>query len=309
MSCHPYSRRDFVATLAGGTLCLAGTPLDMAVAAGDPSQVSPSKVDLPMKMPRKVFTSVKWGMIQTSGSVADKFSLMKSLGFDGMELESPIGLDPQEVRAASEVTAMPVHGVVNKQHWKARLSDADPQTREKSRAALEECVREAKAFGGDSVLLVPGRVSGDDENHDHVWHRSIGEIRKVLPLASRLGVRILIENVWNGFCEKPEAMRDYLDEIASPWVGAYFDIGNARKFSPSEDWIRTLGSRIVKLDVKDWGLASGFCKIGDGEVNWPAVRLALAETGFTGWCTAEVAGGDRERLADIAGRMDRVFGL
>ena len=257
----------------------------------------------------KLFTSVKWGMIQTSGSVADKFSLMKSLGFDGMELESPIGLDAREVRAASEATAMPVHGVVNMQHWKVRLSDADPQTRDKSRAALEECVREAKAFGGDSVLLVPGLVSGDDENHDHVWHRSIGEIRKVLPLASRLGVRILIENVWNGFCETPEALRDYLDEIASPWVGAYFDIGNAVKFSPSQDWIRVLGSRIVKLDVKDWSATNGFCKIGDGDVNWPAVRESLAEIGFTGWCTAEVAGGDRERLADITGRMDRVLGL
>ena len=48
--------------------------------------------------------------------------------------------------------------------------------------------------------------------------------RKVLPLASKLGVWILIENVWNGFCESPEQYRDYIDEIGSPWVGAYFDI-------------------------------------------------------------------------------------
>ena len=104
-------------------------------------------------------------------------------------------------------------------------------------------------------------------------------------------------------------MRDYLDEIDSPWVGAYFDIGNVRKFGPSEDWIRTLGRRIVKLDVKDWGRGNGFCKIGDGDVNWPEVRAALGEIGFTGWSTAEVRGGDRERLADVAQRMNNVLGL
>ncbi len=256
-----------------------------------------------------VYRSVKWGMIQTPGSVADKFRLMRELGYDGMELVSPVGLDAAEVRAASDATGMPVHGVVNMRHWKVRLSDPDPAVRERSRAILEECLREADAFGGDSVLLVPGRVNGAEENHDHVWSRSIAEVRKVLPLAGRLGVRVLVENVWNGFCESPEEFRDYLDEIGSPWVGAYFDIGNARKFAPSEEWVRVLGPRIVKLDVKGWGAADGFCKIGDGDVDWPAVCAALAEVGFHGWSTAEVKGGDRERLAEIAGRLDRVFRL
>jgi hexulose-6-phosphate isomerase len=141
-----------------------------------------------------------------------------------------------------------------------------------------------------------------------VWHRSIVEIRKVLPLASRLGVRVLIENVWNGFCETPEQMRDYLDEIASTWVGAYCDIGNCRKFGPSEKWIRTLGRRIVKLDCKDWSQTNGFSsRIGDGDIDWRAVRQALADIGFSGWCTAEVQGGGREELADIASRMNRVL--
>jgi hexulose-6-phosphate isomerase len=132
----------------------------------------------------------------------------------------------------------------------------------------------------------------------------------VLPLASKLGVRVCIENVWNGFCETPEQARDYIDAIDSCWVGAWFDIGNCRKFGPSENWIRTLGNRIVKLDCKDWSQKSGFkSKIGDGDVNWPAVRQALADIGYTGWCTAEVDGGGREVLADIAERMNRVLML
>jgi len=155
-------------------------------------------------------------------------------------------------------------------------------------------------------LLVPGKVDGPDETHDHVWERSIVEIRKVLPLASRLGIQVLIENVWNGFCEHPEALRDYIDEIDSPWVGVYFDIGNVRKFGPSEDWIRTLGSRIVKLDVKDWGQKNGFCRLGEGDVNWPAVRQALAEIQFTGWATRE---GRDQSLQDTSQLMDELLDL
>ena len=89
-------------------------------------------------------------------------------------------------------------------HWDVRLSSPDAAERQQGVAILEQALRDAKSFGGFSVLLVPGRVSGPDENHDHVWQRSIVEIRKVLPLASKLGVRVLIENVWNGFCETPE---------------------------------------------------------------------------------------------------------
>jgi len=265
--------------------------------------------DNPWPQAGRILKSVKWGMIGEPGSVLEKFRLQKELGYDGMELISPSQLDPDEVRAASRETGMPVHGVVDMQHWQIRLSSPDPATRQRGGQILAQALQDARAFGGDSVLLVPGNVTGPDETHDHVWQRSIVEIRKVLPVAARLGVRVLIENVWNGFCETPDRLRDYIDEIGSPWVGAYFDIGNVRKFGPSEDWIRTLGPRIVKLDVKDWGRENGFCKIGDGDVNWLEVRKALTEIGFTGWSTAEVAGGNRQRLAEIARRMDQQLGL
>jgi hexulose-6-phosphate isomerase len=248
-------------------------------------------------------------MIETDGSVLDKFKLQQELGYDGMELVSPSDLKTDEVRRASDQTGMPVHGLVDMKHWEIRLSAPDPAVRAQGVEILKQCLRDCKAFGGSSVLLVPGRVSGAEETHDDVWNRSIAEIRKVLPLASQLGVWILIENVWNGFCESADQMRDYIDEIASPWVGAYFDIGNCRKFGTSESWVRTLGRRIVKLDCKDWGDTEGFCKIGDGDVDWPAVRAALAEIGFSGWCTAEVSGGGRDELADIATRMNRVLQL
>jgi L-ribulose-5-phosphate 3-epimerase len=272
------------------------------------------RVPVPLPLPTigPLYRAVKWGMIQTEGGVQTRFELMKELGYDGMELISPLGgLDKKELIAASLATGMPIHGVVDDVHWRQdhRLSSPDPAARARGRAALEQAIRDAHDLGGSSVLLVPGVVDEKEgTNHDQVWERSTEEIRKALPIASKLGVHILIENVWNGFCYTPEQLAEYLDGIASPWIGAYFDIGNHVKYGKSEHWVRTLGRRIVKMDVKDWGEKNGFCKIGDGDCDWPEVRKAISEIGFSGWVTAEVSGGKKERLADIRERMVKVLG-
>jgi hexulose-6-phosphate isomerase len=104
-------------------------------------------------------------------------------------------------------------------------------------------------------------------------------------------------------------MRDYIDHFQSPWVGSYFDVGNAAKFAPSDDWIRTLGPRIVKLDIKDWSQAKGLCDIGTGSIPWPEVRAALAAIHFSGWATAEVKPGGRQRLAKIVEQMKQVLNI
>ena len=258
----------------------------------------------------RIYKAVKFGMVGGDASLVDKFKLLKDLGFDGVELSSPGGADKQEAGDASRAAGLPIHGMVGSIQWHTRLSDPDPEVRAKSLAGLRTAIIDVHAVGGSAVLLVPGQVNDPEhENHDQVWQRSIVEIRKVLPLASRLGVHVLVENVWNGFCHDPHQLAAYIDEIDSPWVGVYFDIGNVRKFGKPEDWIRILGRRIVKLDVKDWHKTKGWCKIGDGDVDWPRVRQALRDIRYTGWATAEVAGGDRKRLQEIAERMDRALGL
>lgn len=301
----PIDRRHFLQTAVAASAAVATIGIESR-APGEELATSP---DRPDAAPRRVFTALKWDMVDIPGSLEDKFRSLKEIGYDGVELISPSDLDAHQVRAASNRTGLPVHGVVDMKHWDIRLSSPDVAERERGTAILEQALHDAKAFGGFSVLLVPGKVSGPSETHDDVWKRSSDEIRKVLPTASKLGVRVLVENVWNGFCKTPEQMRDYLDEIGDPWVGAYFDIGNCRKFGRSEDWIRVLGPRIVKLDCKDWGDTEGFCKIGDGDVDWPAVRKALSEIEFTGWCTAEVEGGNRDQLADVHARMKSVLDL
>ena len=131
---------------------------------------------------------------------------LKELGFDGIEGSAP-GMDVGGIRKACEEVGLPMHGVVYNKHWNKRLSSPDKAVRDEGRTGLEAAIRESKAVGGSSVLLVPGAVRGPNETHEQVWERSITEIRKVIPLASKLGIHVLIETVWNGFCYKPEQFR------------------------------------------------------------------------------------------------------
>ena len=257
----------------------------------------------------QIYKSLKWNMVKLPGSVRDKFAVLKRLGYDGVELDSPGGIDPAQAVRASDELELPVEGIVNSTHWRTRHSDPDPEVRRAAMADMREALRYAKAVGAESVLLVPGKVTDpEDENHDQVWQRSIAAIRQLAPLADDLGVQILIENVGNGFCESPELFGQYIDEIDHSSVGVHFDIGNHIRISPPAEWIGVLGHRIKKLDVKDRTKTGSKTLIGEGDADWPAVRAALADLEYRGWAAAEVTGGDRERLADVLVRMNRVLG-
>ena len=283
------NRRDFCKT-AGAAAAVAATS---TLQAEDKKRARANK--------GLIYKSVKWG----GQPNLPRMQKLKELGFDGIEGSAP-GMNVGALRKACDQVGLPMHGVVYNKHWQKRLSSPDAATRDESRKGLEEAIRESKAVGGSSVLLVPGAVRGENENHDQVWERSIAEIRKVIPLASKLGIHVLIETVWNGFCYKPEQFRDYLDEINNPWVQAYYDIGNMQKFAPSHEWIRILGNRNVKLDVKDWGVKNGFCPLGQGDVEWDKVRAELKKISFNGWVTREGGDGGDEKTAEL---MDELLDL
>lgn len=285
-------RRQFLQTTTLATLGLATT-----LRAQDAAP-------LPIKL------SLKFNMVKYDGGLAKSFAMLKELGYDGVELDSPGGQNKVEALAASKSTGLPIHGVVDSIHWRTRLSDPDEAVREKALQGLLTAMRESRQVGGTSVLLVPAVVD-DKTSHDQAWQRSIEQIRKALPLAEELKIHILIENVWNQFLYDPKGSNQqdaallchYIDEINSPWVGSYFDIGNHQKFGKPGAWIRQLGKRIVKLDCKDWGVKGGFGKIGEGDVDWVDVRAALREIHYRGWATAEVAGGGPDVCKEILLQM------
>jgi hexulose-6-phosphate isomerase len=253
--------------------------------------------------------ALQFGMLPKQLPDADKFKLAKKCGFDGIE-GSPmedLSAAKQRGRLAREA-GVPIHSIVFG-GWHAPFSEADPKIIAKGLEGMKMALRSAKALGADTVLLVPAVVK-ENVSYGDAYKRSQEHIRKLLPLAEELRIVIAVENVWNKFLLSPLEFARYVDEFDSPWLKAYFDVGNVIIYGYAQDWIRTLGKRIVKIHLKDFKRKGyQWTNLLDGDVNWKQVRLALDEIGYNGFMTTELRGGDEAYLKDLSGRIDKIIAM
>ena len=302
------SRREFLGHVAIGATaaCIPGA---VAFGAGRRSQ-QPSPISMALKI----------GMIAGGTTLLEKFQIARDAGFAGIELDSPGPYEPDDVLDAQRETGLEVHGVVLSTHWSKPFNHPDQSVRDEARVALQRAIRDCHAFEATTVLGVPAVVN-QTMAYAQAYTLSQEAMRASADLADELGVQIAFENVWNNFLLSPLEAARYCDELNDGrdrrTFGWYFDIGNVVNFGWPEQWIETLGERILKLDVKEFsrkrrddeGLWKGFgVEIGEGDVGWDQVREALQSIGYSGWATAEVGGGDLQRLTDISRRMRGVFG-
>lgn len=264
----------------------------------------------------RIKKTLKIGMIKVPGvSLAERFRIARAAGFDGVEMKFP-GNDVEETQQAITETGFPVDGCVCATHWKIRHTSPDASTRAEALKDLRRAIEDTHAVGGHSVLLVVGR--GSDGPEGEIWKRSRDNIAEAIPLAAERGVQILIENVWNQFLydhsgdskQTADKFARYVDEFNSPWIGMQFDIGNHWKYGSMGDWIRTLGHRVRKLDVKGFSRTEdAFKPIGEGDIDFADVRKSLIDINFYGWVAAERPGGDEAHLRTIANQMNHAFGV
>ena len=274
------------------------------LATGGAAMLNAAPARLPIKK------AVEFEMLPKSGSYADRFQMARDAGFEQVECPTmPDEHEAEEVKKASEKTGLRIHSVMNMAHWKYPLSSSDPAVVAESVKGMETSLRNAHFWGADTVLLVPAVVNAETRYRD-AWTRSQHEIRKLIPMAQQLNVIIGIEEVWNKFLLSPLEFARYIDEFNSPWIRAYFDVGNVVISGYPQDWIRTLGKRIVKLHIKDFKFENDVAKwtpLREGAINWPEVYKALHEVGYTGSATVELEGGDAAYLREVNRRFDLIL--
>jgi hexulose-6-phosphate isomerase len=306
-----FSRRDFLAT---STACAAGFGFGLGAAPGHARAAEP------------MFKTKLRKALIVNKPTEDELKRLKDAGFDGVEAGILPPQEAEQCRAVAEKCGLRIHSVLR--GW-AEFNSDDESKVAKTLAITEDALRAAQAYGADAVLLVPCRIGGMkmpaprefaiefDEKTGHLTRAVAGDnapyadylkahnraidtsreaVKRLIPLAEKCGVVIALENVWNNLWVQPPVFRNFVASFNSPWVKAYFDIGNHVKYAPSEEWILALGSLIAKCHVKDFKLSETdpgtgkFVNIRDGSVRWPVVRAALDKIGYNGWMTIE--GGD-----------------
>jgi L-ribulose-5-phosphate 3-epimerase len=300
------SRREFVKSsiTAGCALSFSGARSSVLLAAGKFAAAPLSPTQLPIKK------GVLLDMLPGKLSYADRFKMARDVGFDVVQAPTtPDECTAEEIKKAADAASIRIDSVMNMDHWKYPLSSSDLAVVEKSLTGMRTSLDNAKSWGADAVLLVPAVVNPQTSYRD-AWTRSQTQIRKLIQIAEELKIAIAIEEVWNKFLLSPLEMVNYIDEFQSPWIKAWFDVGNVVLYGYPQDWIRTLGKRIVKVHLKDFKRKENgyaWVNLGDGDVDWPAVRQAFAEIGFSGSATVELDSGDEAYLRDVSRRVDRLL--
>src|ERR1700682_3095589 len=305
------SRREFLksSVTAGSGAGLSGAFVDYAATARGlvphaVSETTSSTAPLPIKK------GVLLDMLPEDHSYADRFKLARTVVFEVVQAPTePDQRKAEEIKKAADAANVRIDSVMNMDHWKYPLSSSDSAVREKSLAGMRTSLHNAKLWGSDVVLLVPA-VLDPQTSYREAWSRSQREIRKLLPLAEELKVVIAIEEVWNRFLLSPLEMATYIDEFQSPWVKAWFDVGNVVLYGYPQDWIRTLDKRIVKVHLKDFKRnkdSYAWVNLGEGDIDWPAVREAFAAIHYAGSATVELPAGDESYLRDVSHRVDRLL--
>jgi L-ribulose-5-phosphate 3-epimerase len=302
------SRRQFLKFSAAASATVAGIGGSGRFLLGEQTGLgpapNPSSAALPIKK------GLVYSMLPRDLSPVDRCQMARDAGFAVVQAPTtPDERTAEGMKSAADKAGIRIDSVMNMDHWRYPLSSSNPEVVEKSLAGMRTSLRNAKLWGADTVLLVPAVVNPETSYHD-AWRRSQEQIRKLIPLAAELEVQIAIEEVWNRFLLSPIEMASYIRDFQSPWIKAWFDVGNVLLYGYPQDWIRTLGKSIVKLHVKDFKRREdgyAWVNLGDGDADWPQVRQALAEIAFSGSAIAELEGGDEAYLRDLSRRMDRLI--
>jgi len=305
---HTPSRREFLKSTVTAA-CSAGLGVGGFTELVAASPASRSALVAPPPAPLLIKKGVLLEMLPAKLSYADRMKMARDVGFEVIQAPTtPDEHEAEEIKKAADGANMRIDSVMNMDHWKYPLSSSDTAAVEKSLAGMRTSLHNAKLWGSDAVLLVPAVVNPQTSYRD-AWSRSQKEIRKLLPLAQELKIVIAIEEVWNKFLLSPLEMVAYIKEFQSPWVQAWFDVGNVLLYGYPQDWIRTLGKSIVKVHLKDFKRKeSGYewANLGDGDVDWEAVREAFRDIGYSGSAVVELKGGDEAYLRDVSRRVDRL---
>lgn len=171
----------------------------------------------------------------------EKLLIAKEAGFDYLEMsidESDAKLarlqwgDQQrnEVIRAMKETKEPISSICLSGHRKYPLGSKDLQVQKRSLEIMEKAIRLASDLGIRLIQLAGYDVyyeQGDEETQRYFAEN----LKKCVEMAAKYGVNLGFETMETPFMDTVEKAMKYVDQLQSPYLGVYPDIGNLKNAS------------------------------------------------------------------------------
>lgn len=266
------------------------------------------------------------GGLEGKRPIIEAMTEAKRLGFDAIELciasqgvltDKTTKEECKTIVSEAKKIGIEISSVASGESWGKSPTANDAKIRKQIIEFTKKALQITKWLGTDVYLFVPGAVDvffmpeAEIIAYDICYKRAKEAVTKLIPTAEKAGVTIGIENVWNKFLLSPLEMKNFIDEFESKRVGAYFDVGNVLLTGYPEQWIKILGKRIKRVHIKDFkksaGTVEGFVDLLEGDVDFTAVKKALAAIGYKGFVTAEMIPYSPGRPEKTAKAMKKIF--
>ncbi len=266
------------------------------------------------------------GGLEARLPVFDAMKQAKKMGYDSIELciaaegvltDKTTMAECQAIRAEAKRIGIEISSVASGQSWFTSPTSNDAKVRKNIVDFTKKALQVTRWLDADAYLFVPGAVdvffnpASEVIPYDVCMKRAIQAVGQIVPTAEKVKVSLCIENVWNKFLLSPLEMREFIDGFGSKYVGSYFDVGNVLLTGYPEQWIEILGKRIKRVHIKDFkksvGTADGFVDLGDGDVDFAAVKKALKAIKYDGYVTAEMIPWSAKRPEKTVKFMKKTF--
>jgi hexulose-6-phosphate isomerase len=240
-------------------------------------------------------------VVKDDGQAERLLGAIRAAGFQGVEPTFvpegtlPTAADPrgsaERLRKLVDVIGLKIPSMRGGPGFWGTFASDDSAKRQAAVELAKKAFEALKIFGGGTLLIVPGQWEAH-QTYAQVWNHALDSARRIADVAEQSGINVGLENVENRFLLSPREWMQFLDEVGSPRVRMYFDVGNVvyLRLGHPEQWIRQLGSKyITRIHFKDAGIGGPLTYLLEGAVNWPAVRAAMREMNYENWVGIELS--------------------
>lgn len=214
-------------------------------------------------------------------------------GFDGIELHVDLNPWPIPPHAEDEellqllnvihTAGLKVTGFSTMVHMNYPITAKDITKRTLAMETIDRMLTAVKLMGGKSVSIAPG---GMEDN----WESALPVIKDLNEKAKRIGIPLMLENVWYSFSKDMCELERLVHAINDPNLGVCFDIGNVLPYGNIEEWLLRLDGKIGKIHISDSmiGDPPQICPVGEGQADWERIGKVVNSMNYDGDITLEI---------------------